>query len=74
MAKMMDENPLLIMSFVAQQINCVRDATGAITEGGEDHIERVFYVFAMRRNQAELDPLLAWQVMEIGVQASMETW
>lgn len=35
LAKMMDENPLLIMSFMSQQTNCVRDATGAIKEGGE---------------------------------------
>lgn len=74
LAKIMDGNPVLIMSFMAQQLNCVRDSTGAIKEGGEDKIERVFYVFAMRRNQNELDPLLAWEVMEIGVQASMETW
>ena len=35
MAKIMDDNPVLIMSFMAQQLNCVRDASGAIVEGGE---------------------------------------
>ena len=74
MAKMMDEHPLLIMTFTAQQTHCVRDATGAIRDGAEDQIERAYYVFAMRRDQSELDPLLAWQVMEVGVQASMATW
>lgn len=35
MAKIMDDSPVLIMSFQAQQATCVRDKTGAIREGGE---------------------------------------
>lgn len=74
LSKIVDENPVLIMGFSAQQLKCVRDRSGAIIEGGEDHIERVMYVFAMRRKQDEFHPLRAWQLMEIGVQSTMSTW
>lgn len=70
---------------------CIRDRTGAITEGGEvrrlllatticqliglqDTVKRVFYIFAMRRDPTVFDPVLAWQVMEIGQHTVMDTW
>ena len=40
----------------------------------QDNIERVFYVVAMRRDPRELNPLLAWRIMELHMQASVATW
>jgi hypothetical protein len=34
-ARMMEQGPVLIFTFYTQQIICVRDASGAIKEGGE---------------------------------------
>lgn len=70
MAKRMDEGPVLIFSFHAQQTKCVRDPTGKIVEGAEDNIVQSIYIFAMRRDTNIFDPLLAWQVLEIGEQHS----
>ena len=66
----MDEGLVMIFSFHAQQTKCVRDRTGKIVEGGEDNIEQSIYIFAMRRDPNVFDPLLAWQVLEIGEQHS----
>lgn len=73
-AIMMEEGPVLIMSFTAHQVKCIRDAGGAIVEGGENHVELSMYVFAMRRQPHVWDPLLAWQVLEIAEQQQMEVW
>jgi len=35
MAKMLDERPVLIYSFVTQQITVIRDVSGKIVEGQE---------------------------------------
>lgn len=74
MAKMMDEGPVLILSFQTQEVKCVRDRAGAIVQGGEDHIERCWYILAMRRNPNIFDPYHAWQVLELGEAGSHETW
>lgn len=73
-ARMMEQGPVLMFSFYTQQVLCVRDALGAIREGGEDHVERVIYVLAMRRDQHNFDPLGAWQVLELAMAGKMETW
>lgn len=73
-ARVMEQGPVLIFTFYTQQVICVRDATGAIREGGEDHVERVVYVLAMRRDPSNFDPLGAWEVLELSMAGSMETW
>lgn len=40
-AKFLQEEPILIVSFTAQQINCVRDRTGQVIEGKPDDIRCV---------------------------------
>jgi predicted lipid-binding transport protein (Tim44 family) len=50
--KMYGENPLVILRCVCQQINCVRDAKGAIKEGAPDDIQSVHYGWAMEQDAA----------------------
>lgn len=50
-ARMMEQGPVLIYTFYTQQVVCVRDAAGAIREGGEDTVQRIIYVLAMRRDR-----------------------
>ncbi|KAG8099930.1 hypothetical protein GUJ93_ZPchr0013g37012 [Zizania palustris] len=46
--KMMGSAPIIIVVFQTQQIYCVRDREGQVTEGGQDTIQTVFYAWAMQ--------------------------
>ncbi|GAY40328.1 hypothetical protein CUMW_051080 [Citrus unshiu] len=74
--KMMGSSPIIIVAFQTQQIYCVRDKHGTITEGGKDTIQTVYYAWAMQQVDAEelgedvLYPI--WKLREmqqLGVQA-----
>lgn len=45
--KLLEDSPVLIVSFNAQQINCLRDKGGNIVEGREDDIRAVYYIWAL---------------------------
>ncbi|GAB2298346.1 hypothetical protein Dimus_032414 [Dionaea muscipula] len=47
--KMMGTTPIIILIFRTQQVHCVRDSTGNITEGGKDTIHTVYYAWAMQQ-------------------------
>lgn len=51
--KMMGDSPIVIVSFQTQQVHCVRDRHGTITEGGKDTIHTVYYAWAMQLVDAE---------------------
>lgn len=74
--KMMGNSPIIILAFQTQQVYCVRDRHGAITEGSQDTIHTVYYAWAMQLVDAEelgdgaLYPI--WRLREMqqfGVQA-----
>ncbi|CAN6286500.1 unnamed protein product [Urochloa humidicola] len=46
--KMFGSSPMVILRFQTQQIYCVRDREGQVTEGGQDTIQTVFYSWAMQ--------------------------
>ncbi|KAK4796080.1 hypothetical protein SAY86_028406 [Trapa natans] len=50
--KMMGTSPIIILAFQTQQVYCVRDRNGAVTEGGKDTIHTVYYAWAMQ----QIDP------------------
>ncbi|KAI7990942.1 Mitochondrial import inner membrane translocase subunit TIM44-2 [Camellia lanceoleosa] len=51
--KMMGDTPIIIVAFQTQQVYCVRDRHGAITEGGKDTIHTVYYAWAMQQVDVE---------------------
>ncbi|CAI9786431.1 unnamed protein product [Fraxinus pennsylvanica] len=51
-SKMMGDTPIIIVAFQTQQVYCIRDRLGSITEGGQDTIHTVYYAWAMQ----QLDP------------------
>nr|GEV68414.1 mitochondrial import inner membrane translocase subunit TIM44-2 [Tanacetum cinerariifolium] len=51
--KMMGDTPLIIVGFQTQQVDCVRDRLGEITEGGKDTIHTVHYLWEMQLKEAE---------------------
>ncbi|PSR89805.1 Mitochondrial import inner membrane translocase subunit TIM44-2 like [Actinidia chinensis var. chinensis] len=74
--KMMGDTPIIIVAFQTQQVYCVRDRVGSITEGGKDTIHTVYYAWAMQQVDVEelgegaLFPI--WRLREmqqLGVQA-----
>ncbi|CAD6222341.1 unnamed protein product [Miscanthus lutarioriparius] len=46
--KTFGSSPIIILRFQTQQIYCVRDREGQVTEGGQDTIQTVFYSWAMQ--------------------------
>ena len=46
--RMMENDPLVVLQFSCQQINCVRNKAGEIVDGAEDDIQAVHYLWAMQ--------------------------
>ncbi|KAL0295795.1 UNVERIFIED_CONTAM: Mitochondrial import inner membrane translocase subunit TIM44-2 [Sesamum calycinum] len=74
--KMMGETPIIIVAFQTQQVYCIRDRLGAITEGGQDTIHTVYYAWAMQQldpeELGEAAPYSIWKLREmqqLGVRA-----
>ncbi|XP_076305093.1 mitochondrial import inner membrane translocase subunit TIM44-like [Tachypleus tridentatus] len=65
MGKMMEQGPVLIITFQTQQIMVVRNAKGDVVEGDPDKILRMYYVWVLCRDQTELDPKAAWKLMDL---------
>ncbi|XP_071441407.1 mitochondrial import inner membrane translocase subunit TIM44 [Hetaerina americana] len=70
MGKMMEQGPVLIISFVSQQIMCIRDKVGKIVEGDPEKVLRVNYVWVLCRDQSELNPRAAWRLMDLSANST----
>lgn len=69
-AKMMDQGPVLVITFQTQQILVVKDSKDHIVEGDPNQILRMNYVWVLCRDQTELDPAAAWRVLEMAATSS----
>jgi import inner membrane translocase subunit TIM44 len=69
MGKMMEQGPVLVITFNSQQILCVKDMAGKVIEGSEDKVMRVTYVWVMCRDQTELNPRAAWRLLDLSAQS-----
>lgn len=67
---MMEQGPVLIVSFTAQQIIYVTNSEGKVVEGDKDRIKRVHHVWALCRDQSDLNPNSAWRLMECAAHQS----
>ncbi|XP_041452405.1 mitochondrial import inner membrane translocase subunit TIM44 isoform X1 [Drosophila obscura] len=70
MGKVMDQGPVLIITFQAQQIMCVRDQKGKVVEGDPEKVMRVAYVWVLCRDREELNPKAAWRLLEISANST----
>lgn len=70
MGKVMDQGPVLIITFQTQQIMCVRNMKNEVVEGDPDKVMRVNYVWVLCRDPEELDPRAAWRLMELSANSS----
>ena len=68
----MDQGPVLIVRFVAQQIMYITDSNGKIVEGKKDKIKQVHHVWALCRDPTIMDPNAAWRLMECGIHQAQD--
>ncbi|KAK2143090.1 hypothetical protein LSH36_878g00009 [Paralvinella palmiformis] len=71
--KIMEQGPVLVVSFNAQQVMVVRDTMGKVVEGNPEKIMRVFHVWAFCRDQTVLDPIAAWRLIDMS-SSPAEQW
>jgi import inner membrane translocase subunit TIM44 len=65
--RMMEGEPLVVLQFSCQQINCVRNKEGEIVDGAEDDIQAVHYLWAMQLSPKDF-------VATDGREYSAQTW
>lgn len=70
MGKMMEQGPVLIITFTSQQILCLRDKSGKVVEGDPDKVLRVNYVWALSRDATIFDPKAAWRLLDISASST----
>lgn len=70
LGKMMDQGPVLVITFNAQQLTYVADSKGNVVEGDSDKIVQNTYVMAFCRDQNDLDPNTAWRLIDVAMQQS----
>ena len=70
MGKMMEQGPVLVITFTSQQILCVRDTKNEVVEGDPEKVMRVNYVWVLCRDQSELDPAAAWRLLELSANST----
>ncbi|PIK43701.1 putative mitochondrial import inner membrane translocase subunit TIM44 [Apostichopus japonicus] len=70
MGKMMEQGPVLVITFIAQQIMTVRNTKGEIVEGDPEKVMRVTYVWVLCRDQEILDPRSAWRLLDLSANSA----
>ncbi|XP_033207634.1 mitochondrial import inner membrane translocase subunit TIM44 isoform X2 [Belonocnema kinseyi] len=70
MGKVMDQGPVLIISFQSQQIMCLRDAKNNVVEGDPEKVMRVNYVWVLCRDPTELNSNAAWRLLDLSANSS----
>ncbi|KAJ8271073.1 hypothetical protein GJAV_G00122440 [Gymnothorax javanicus] len=70
MGKLMDQGPVLIITFHAQLVMAIRSPKGDVVEGDPEKVMRMIYVWALCRDQEELNPNAAWRLLDISASST----
>lgn len=70
LGKVMEQGPVLIITFQSQQIMCVRNSKKEVVEGNEEKIMRVNYVWVLCRDPSEMNPKSAWRLLDISANSN----
>ncbi|XP_046429917.1 mitochondrial import inner membrane translocase subunit TIM44 isoform X1 [Neodiprion pinetum] len=70
MGKVMEQGPVLIITFQSQQIMCVRNAKNEVIEGDPEKVMRVNYVWVLCRDPTELNPRAAWRLLDLSANSA----
>ncbi|XP_067938300.1 mitochondrial import inner membrane translocase subunit TIM44-like [Watersipora subatra] len=71
--QMMEQGPVLLITFQTQQVMAIRDKSGKVVEGDPEKVLKFTYVWALCRNQEDFDPKSAWRILELSAM-STEQW
>ncbi|VDM57125.1 unnamed protein product [Angiostrongylus costaricensis] len=66
--KMMEQGPVLIITFQVFMINVVRNSEGKVVEGDPNTPVRVHHVWVMCRDMEEYHSAVAWKLLEVHMQ------
>ncbi|MFH4980718.1 hypothetical protein AB6A40_007427 [Gnathostoma spinigerum] len=66
--KMMEQGPVLIITFQAFMLNVVKNMEGKVVQGDPNKPVRVHHVWVMCRDMEEYNPALAWKLLEVHMQ------
>ncbi|KJH42747.1 Tim44-like domain protein [Dictyocaulus viviparus] len=66
--KMMEQGPVLIITFQAFMIHVVKNSDGKVVEGDPNAPVRVHHVWIMCRDMEEYNSAVAWKVLEVHMQ------
>ncbi|KAJ1365679.1 putative mitochondrial import inner membrane translocase subunit tin-44 [Parelaphostrongylus tenuis] len=66
--KMMEQGPVLIITFQVFMINVVRNSEGKVVEGDPNTPVRVHHVWVMCRDMEEYNSAVAWKLLEVHMQ------
>lgn len=70
LGKVMDQGPVLVITFQSQQIMCVRDSKHNVIEGDPEKVMRVSYIWVLCRDPLELNPKAAWRLLEMSANST----
>ncbi|EDL21995.1 translocase of inner mitochondrial membrane 44, isoform CRA_d, partial [Mus musculus] len=70
MGKMMEQGPVLIVTFQAQVVMVIKNSKGEVYDGDPDKVQRMLYVWALCRDQEELNPYAAWRLLDISASST----
>ncbi|CAL8345775.1 unnamed protein product [Merluccius merluccius] len=65
MGKIMDQGPVLIITFQAQVVMVIRGPKGDLVQGDPDKVMREMHMWALCRDQEELNPNAAWRLLDM---------
>uniref|UniRef100_A0AC34F717 Mitochondrial import inner membrane translocase subunit TIM44 n=1 Tax=Panagrolaimus sp. ES5 TaxID=591445 RepID=A0AC34F717_9BILA len=66
--KMMDQGPVIVITFQVFMINVVKNADGKVIQGDPNKPVRVHHVWVMCRDMEEYNPATAWKLLELHMQ------
>jgi import inner membrane translocase subunit TIM44 len=69
MGRVLEQGPVLVITFQAQQIQYVVDKANKVVEGDPDKILRVNHAWVLCRDPTELNPKSAWRLLEFSMSA-----
>jgi import inner membrane translocase subunit TIM44 len=70
MGRVLEQGPVLVITFTAQMVQCVRDAVGKVVEGDPSKVLRVNHAWVLCRERTELNPKAAWRLLEFSASSS----
>ncbi|XP_020636513.3 mitochondrial import inner membrane translocase subunit TIM44 isoform X2 [Pogona vitticeps] len=70
MGKMMEQGPVLIITFQAQLVMVIKNQKGEVVEGDPGKVLRMLYVWALCRDPDELNPYAAWRLLDISASST----